>query len=168
VVVAAEELAAGKLCALLARAAPRDLYDVIRLPRRLGKVWRSPRFRQVFVALAGILDHPLFKYGPDRFDRVSDEVVRTQLHPMLTAGDEPSAEALRAEALAVAPFLDLSLDEREYCERLQLGELRPELLFPDGGDLADRVRRHPALLWKALNAGEHATGQGRGNKGAKR
>jgi len=167
-VVPTEELAAGKLCALLARAAPRDLYDVFRLPSRLEKVWRSPRFRQVFVALAGILDHPLFKYGPDRFDRVSDEVVRTQLHPMLTAGDEPSAEALRAEAwLAVTPFLDLSLDEREYCERLQLGELRPDLLFPDGGDLADRVRRHPALLWKAHNAGQHAARQGRGEGRAK-
>ena len=118
--------------------------------------------------MTGILDHPLFNYGPDRFDRVNDDAVRTQLHPMLTAGDEPSAEALRAEAwLAVMPFLDLTLYEREYCERLQLGELRPELLFPDGGDLADRVRRHPALLWKANNAGQHAARQGRGELRAK-
>ena len=152
-----EELAAGKLCALLARAAPRDLYDAIRLPHRLGGVWRSPGFRRVFVALAGILDHPLFGYGPDRFERVNDDAVRTQLHPMLTAGDEPSADVLRVEAwAAVAPFLVLAAGEREYCERLQLGEFQPELLFPEGGGLADRVRRHPALLWKAQNARQHA------------
>jgi hypothetical protein len=155
-----EELAAGKLCALLARAAPRDLYDVMRLPARLGEVWGSPGFRRVFVALAGILDHPLFDYGPDRFDRVDDDAVRTQLHPMLTAGDDPGADALRVEAWAVvAPFLALAADEREYCERLQIGEFRPELLFPDGGDLADRVRRHPALRWKAHNARQHAGGR---------
>ena len=113
--------------------------------------------------MAGILDHPLFDYGPDRFDRVNDDAVRTQLHPMLTAGDEPAADALRVEAwAAVAPFLVLGVDEREYCERLQRGELRSELLFPDRGDLADRVRRHPALLWKAHNARQHAAGrQGR-------
>jgi len=159
-VVPVEELAAGKLCALLARAAPRDLYDVIRLPPRLGDVWRSPGFRRVFVALAGILDHPLFDYGPGRFERVNDDAVRTQLHPMLTAGDEPGADALRVEAwAAVAPLLVLAAGEREYCERLQLGEFRPELLFPDGGDLADRIRRHPALLWKAHNARQHAGGR---------
>jgi predicted nucleotidyltransferase component of viral defense system len=159
-VVPVEELAAGKLCALLARAAPRDLYDVIRLPTRLGEVWRSLGFRRVCVAMTGILDHPLLDYGPGRFDRVNDDAVRTQLHPMLTAGDEPGADALRVEAwAAVAPFLALGADEREYCERLQLGELRPELLFPDGGDLADRVRRHPALLWKAHNARQHAGGR---------
>ena len=39
-----EELAAGKLRALLARGAPRDLDDVIRLPTRLGEAsLTSPR-----------------------------------------------------------------------------------------------------------------------------
>ncbi len=91
---------------------------------------------------------------------MNDDVVRTQLHPMLTAGDEPGADVLRVEAwAAVAPFLAVGAEEREYCERLQLGEFRPELLFPDGGGLADRVRRHPALRWKAHNARQHAGGR---------
>jgi predicted nucleotidyltransferase component of viral defense system len=159
--VPAEELAAGKLCALLDRAAPRDLYDAIRLPSRLGDRWGSSRFRRVFVALAGVLARPLFDYGPDRFDRVTEEAVQTQLHPVLTSGDKPSAEALREQAWsAVMPLLDLNPGEREYCERLQAGDLRPELLFPEGGDLGDRVRRHPALLWKAQNARDHAKGRG--------
>src|SRR3989449_8392001 len=43
--VGVEELAAGKLCALLDRAAPRDLYDAVRLPELARHVWATPRFR---------------------------------------------------------------------------------------------------------------------------
>lgn len=154
-----EELAAGKLCALLDRAEARDLYDAAHLPARLRGTWRSSRLRRLFIALTGILPRPLFDYGRQRFDRVSDEVVRTQLHPLLTQDDRPPAQALKDAAwTAIAPLVELNAGEREYCARLQAGELRPELLFPEAGDLADRVRRHPALLWKAENARRHAAG----------
>lgn len=156
-VVPPEELLAGKLCALLARAAPRDLFDVARLPGRLPDVWASASFRSTFVGLAGILDHPLPSYGPDRLDRADEAAVRTQLHPMLISGVEPSAAELRRAAWeAVAPLVALTDAEREYTDRLQLGELRPELLFPDDPEAAERLRRHPALLWKSNNAREHA------------
>jgi hypothetical protein len=52
-------------------------------------------------------------------------------------------------------LLELSDAEREYTDRLQMGELRPGLLFPDDPELAARLARHPALLWKAKNAREH-------------
>lgn len=156
-VVSAEELVSGKLCALLARAAPRDLFDAGRLPSRLASVWGTARLRRLFVATAGILDHPLHAYGPERLARVDDDVVRSQLHPMLLSGEEPTARELRESAWRViAPLVDLDEAEREYTERLQLGELRPDLLFPGDPDLASRVARHPALLWKAQNARDHA------------
>jgi len=159
--VSNEELVAGKLCALLARAAPRDLFDTIRLPRRLSSVWGTIRLHRLFVAVSGILDHPLHRYGPERLDRIDDDAVRTQLHPMLTSSDEPNAESLRGDTLRLLiPMLELSDGEREYTDRLQVGELRPALLFPDDPELADRLARHPALLWKARNAWEHA-GAGR-------
>jgi hypothetical protein len=155
-----EELIAGKLCALLARAAPRDLFDAARLPTRLPAVWGGPRSRALFVALAGTLDHPLHQYGPDRLARVDDAAVRTQLHPVLTSGVEAAPDELRRSAWeAVAPLLDLTGAEREFTARLQVGELRPDLIFPDDADLADRLGRHPALLWKAQNAREHAAGR---------
>ncbi len=44
----------------------------------------------------------------------------------------------------------------DFVDRLQLGELLPELLFPGDDEFADRVRRHPGLQWKAHNAAEHA------------
>ena len=73
--VSAEELASGKLCALLSRALPRDLFDARALPEKMPDVWREPRFRRLFVAFAGVLDHPLHAYGRDRFDRVTDRAV---------------------------------------------------------------------------------------------
>jgi predicted nucleotidyltransferase component of viral defense system len=155
-VVGVAELASGKLLASLDRAAARDLYDVPRLPSIVGDSWDKPRMRSLFVALAGILTHPLHSYDVDRWERVTDREVEQQLHPMLTEGARPKAADLRDRAWAIlAPLLDLTPAEREYTDRIQVGELRPDLLFPDDQDLAARVARHPALLWKAANTKRH-------------
>ena len=116
-------------------------------------------FRRVFIALAGILDHPLRLQGDNRLERVSDASIREQLHPVLTAGDRPSAGDLRATAWqVVGPLLILDAAEREYVDRLHAGELRPDLLFPDDEEAAAQIRAHPALIWKAQNARDHAKG----------
>jgi hypothetical protein len=160
-VVGVVELASGKLLASLDRAAPRDLYDVPRLPSVVGDSWGTPRMRSLFVALAGMLDHPVYSYGSDRWRRVTDRVVEEQLHPMLAESARPSAVDLRDAAWTVVePLLDLTPAEREYTDRIQLGELRPDLLFADDRELAARVARHPALLWKSENARRHQKGRG--------
>ncbi len=152
--VGMEELAAGKLCALLDRAAPRDLYDAVRLPELAGQVWATPRFRRVFVALAGILPHAVHSYTAARLGRASDAGIREQLNPMLGGAEAlPSPSALREGAWAVVgPFLRLTDVERDFTDRLQVGDLRADLLFPDDQETARRVSRHPALLWKVQNA----------------
>jgi hypothetical protein len=108
------------------------------------------------VAFAGILNHSLHSYGQDRWGRVTDLVVEEQLHPMLAASTRPNAVELRDRAWAVvAPLLELTPAEREYTDRIQMGDLRPDLLFADDEELAARVARHPALLWKAENSKRH-------------
>lgn len=160
-VVGIAELLSGKLCATIDRAAPRDLFDVPRLPAVAGKTWGSPRLRSLFVALAGTLDHPVYSYGPDRWRRVTDRAVEEQLHPNLTERDRPNATELREAAWAtIEPLVTLSFEEREYTDRLQVGDLRPDLLLPHDDDLAGRLARHPALLWKAQNARRHKKGKG--------
>lgn len=152
-VIGVEELVAGKLIALLDRGAPRDLFDAGRLPDLFGKRWLSKRQRSVFVALAAVLPHPLHAYGRPQLERATDSSVREQLWPMLNQGQQPTAKALREAAWeTVSPLLNLSAAEREYCERVQHGELVPELLFPRNAELAERMRQHPALRWKAENA----------------
>jgi hypothetical protein len=150
--VEVEELCAGKLCALLARVLPRDCYDVIRLPAIAGGR-RDRRLRHLFIALAGALDRPLPDYGRQRLEKITQAAVAEQLHPMLSSDDRPSAVELKRETWKiVAPLLKLTKVEREYSERLQIGELRPELLFPDDEKQADLLRNHPVLLWKVHNA----------------
>jgi hypothetical protein len=160
-VVGVVELVSGKVLASLDRAAPRDLYDVPRLPSIVGDSWSGLRTRALFVALAGMLDHPVHSYGLDRWRRVTERAVEEQLHPMLAESERPRAADLREAAWAVVgPLLELTPAAREYTDRIQVGELRPDLLFPDDEELASRVGRHPALLWKAENARRHRKARG--------
>ncbi len=151
-----DELAAGKLIALLDRTAPRDAWDVARLPTMSGEEWPTARSRVIFIAMAGALPHPLHSYADRGLTQLSDADVRRQLHPILVAGDRPTGEEIRAAAWSVVePLLDLAPEEREYCDRLQVGELHTELLFPHDHELASRVAASPPLLWKAENARRH-------------
>lgn len=160
-VTSTAELVAGKLLALLDRAAPRDLYDVAHFGAG-GLDTLGHQARGIFIALSGTLSRALPEYGFARLDRVTDLLVAQTLHPLLRLGERPTVADLRQTSWQVVePWLRLSPAEREYTERLQHGELRPELLFPDDEPLADRLRRHPALLWKAQNAREHAARPGR-------
>lgn len=155
-VVPPEELFAGKLRAALDRAIPRDLFDAVRLPGYAGDMWRTLRFRRIHVALAVTLPRPLYEYGRVRFDRVTDRDIQEQLVPMLRAGERPTAADLREQAWeVVAPLVEVDGAEREYIERTHMGELLPELLFPDDEALAERIRRHPAVLWKLENVRKH-------------
>ena len=75
---------------------------------------------------------------------------------MLLPNDRPTADELREASWTVLePLLDLTEPEREFCERIQMGELEPELIFPADSDLIEKVRSHPALRWKAKNARAH-------------
>jgi len=153
-----EDVCAGKLCALMDRGRPRDLYDATRLPDLANAFWHSHRFKRLFVAFSGTLDHPLYTYGRERLERVDQAMVATELTPMLPAGRVVIASDLVEKAWAAIQHL-LALDdtEREFVARLQRGELRPELLFPGDNDLAERIGRFPPLLWKVQNARKHGT-----------
>jgi predicted nucleotidyltransferase component of viral defense system len=151
-VVGMEELCAGKLCALVDRALPRDCYDAIRLPDIAGRSW-GLRLRRLFVTIAGALPRPLYTYDRERLRSVTQATVESQLHPMLVGGDRPSARALRQGAFAVVgPLLRLTAAEREFSRRIQEGDLRPGLLFPRNAPMSTRLRSHPVLLWKVENA----------------
>ena len=155
-IVSFDELAAGKLIALLDRAAPRDAWDVSRLVSISDGRWPGSLSRSIFVAMAGVLPHPLHSYTLAGLSRIRDRDVKRLLHPLMIQERLPSGEDLRRRAgEALAPLLDLLSAEREYCDRLQRGELVPELLFPKDPELASRVASSPPLIWKALNAKEH-------------
>ena len=155
-VVPMEELYAGKLRATLDRALPRDLFDTIRLPKYGADIWGSQRLRRIHVALAVTLPLPLYQYGQDRFARVTDRSIEEQLVPMLQGNVWPVANELKKQAwFVMKPLVTLDEAEREYIDLVHAGELSPELLFPDDEELAGRLARSPALLWKIENVRRH-------------
>ena len=157
-----EELYAGKASAMLDRMAPRDLFDMAALPENAPTLRLSRIFRKVFVAVSGSLPHPVYSYSRDRSRPIGGELLKEQLYPMLIEGEAPEPDALAKGAWeGMEALLRLTDLEKEFVDRLQVGELKPELLFPDHPEIAERIGRHPALLWKAENAAAHARGRNR-------
>ena len=58
------------------------------------------------------------------------------------------------DAFAAEPLLVSVLDhtrEAAYLSAIAAGKYQPELLFPKHSEIVERIRLHPALLWKAQN-----------------
>ncbi len=150
------ELAAGKLAALFARAASRDLFDVREL--LTGTALAGEKLRLGFVVYGGINRRDWRTIALDDV-RAEPADVDRQLMPLLRAHVAPSrtqlaawTERLVAECRdllsAVLPFTS---NEVEFLDRLNdRGEIVPELITSNEG-LQATIRSHPGLLWKALN-----------------
>lgn len=147
------EIAAGKICALLDRCKPRDLFDMIRLPQAGAPFWSSQSFKKFVVAFTGTLDHPLHSYGRERMERVRAIDIEAELVPMLGGQTKVDRSDLIESAwMAVAPLVVLDGSEREFVDRLQVGDLRLDLLVPEDAEMRDRLGKWPPLQWKVLNA----------------
>lgn len=154
------ELAAGKLAALVARSASRDLFDARELLRRT--TLDRAKLRLGFVVYGGInrLD---WREITVEHVQTSAEDVDSQLAPMLRREVRPSKAAILAwtESLVretrdlMSAVLPLEKNELEFLERLNgAGEIVPELLTADPAMQAI-IHDHPGLKWKALNVKKH-------------
>jgi len=154
------ELAAGKLAALVARSASRDLFDARELLRR-PELDRA-KLRLGFVVYGGINRVDWRTIGiADVATTAAD--VDAQLVPMLRMDVRPGkrqvaawTDALVAETRALMEtVLPLEAHEREFLDRLnEQGEIAAELLTTDPG-MQETIRRQPGLCWKALNVKKH-------------
>lgn len=151
-IVSREEVMAGKLLALLDRVAARDLYDVAAFAV-VPSAYESLVLRRLFVVLSGVLPRALSAYDVRHLDRFTQKSMDVELAPLLRSGETLIVGALRDRVGALlGQLLALSPSEAEYVERIQWGELAPELVAADQPELLVRLRTHPALLWKIENA----------------
>jgi predicted nucleotidyltransferase component of viral defense system len=150
------ELAAGKLAALLARSAARDLFDARHLLRdtRLD----AAKLRLGFVLYGGMNRKDWRTVSIDDVQATEDDVDR-RLLPLLRGDNAPSRRDLSRWTRALVSdcrdllsvVLPLTVDEREFLSHLNgRGTIVPELLT-DNGELRELVQNHPGLSWKALN-----------------
>lgn len=158
------ELAAGKLAALLARGASRDLFDARQLLAE--DTFDTDKLRLAFVVYGGI---NRVDWRGVSIDAVATSVndVKRQLLPMLRQDIRPAApdverwtsdliEETRALLSAVLPMAD---HELEFLEQLNAqGEIEASLLTADA-DLQQRISMNPGLRWKALNVKKHISSE---------
>jgi hypothetical protein len=98
---------------------------------------------------------PWTTYRMDRFKALDKNDLEKLLYPLLRADDRPTAEEMLK---AVSPLLATVLDhtrEGAYLDAIASGRYQPELLFPKRPEIVERIRQHPALLWKASNVAEN-------------
>ncbi|MBI3075686.1 MAG: nucleotidyl transferase AbiEii/AbiGii toxin family protein [Deltaproteobacteria bacterium] len=154
------EIAGGKLAALVARTASRDLFDARELLRLRGL--DPARLRLAFVVYGGANRKDWRSISVDDV-RVDVAEVQNQLLPVLRIANLPGAAEVSswADRLVsecrdlVSMVLPLTAEEREFIERLnERGEIVPELLTTDSS-MQQAIRTHPALRWKAINVRKH-------------
>ncbi len=149
-VLATEELFAGKLKAMIDRRHPRDLYDLFRFTKS-SLVYDEDILRKLAVLFASTMDRDFRTYTIDRVSEIDAKEVDRLLYPLLKANDRPKLAELLAGA---KPLLASVLDhtrETAYLAAIATGNYQPELLFPKHPEVVERIRLHPALLWKAQN-----------------
>lgn len=151
------ELLVGKLIALLARSAPRDLWDVANLTEEARGRLQTQSFRSWFVGIASVLNHPLSTYGVDGIgSRLTQSDLDDQLGPMLTSGKTPRVEELVAAVRSiVGPLLELSPPEHAFVAAVAEGDAPTPVLFPDDAQASRLLSEHPALAWKLENVRRH-------------
>lgn len=154
------ELAAGKLAALFARSASRDLFDAREL--LAATAFDPERLRLGFVVYGGINRRDWRSVSLDDI-RAEPREVDQQLVPLLRTGVAPARADLatwsghlvaecRDRLGAVLPF---RAEEIEFLDRLNdRGEIAPELLTSDT-HMQRLLSGHPGLRWKALNVRKH-------------
>lgn len=128
------ELAAGKMAALLARGASRDIFDAHALLDARGL--DPTKLRLGFVVYGGINRKDWRTVSPGDVKASASEV-QMELVPLLRSDLAPARGGME--------FLRRLNDE---------GEIAPELITDDSAMQAT-VREHPGLTWKAFNVRNH-------------
>lgn len=156
------ELAAGKLAALFARHASRDLFDAHRLLTQTNL--DQEKLRLGFVLYGGMNRKDWRTVELDDIAYEGNDL-RDQLLPVVHQNtlpdgrpDQWAQQLIQDCRKAMAVVLPLSGHERQFLDDLlDRGEIRPELLTDDPA-MRHRITRHPAILWKAQNVREHHGG----------
>jgi hypothetical protein len=150
------ELAAGKLKALVARVAARDLYDLSRVAARSPRLLENPLARALMLRAISAAEPFPMRVDPvaalARFDALVGGIV-DPLRAMLAAGDEPDFAEMRADVeKLLLPLKELTSNEAEYLRLMgEEATYRPELLFEQWPEVLRRARLDPVMEWKVLN-----------------
>ncbi|MGI5923516.1 MAG: nucleotidyl transferase AbiEii/AbiGii toxin family protein [Lentisphaeria bacterium] len=156
------ELAAGKLAALFARQASRDLFDAHQL--LTSAELDADRLRLAFI-LYGAMNRRDWRTITLDDVGCDPRELENQLLPVLSNTVRESLQAGWAEQMVatcrerLSGLVQLTHKEAEFLDRLlDHGDIVPSLLTEDA-EMTSRMQEHPLLKWKALNVQRHRSGK---------
>lgn len=148
------ELAAGKLTALFARTASRDLFDAYQLLTQTGIDWQKLRLAFLLYGAMSSKDWRIVTLDEISFDEVE---LKRRLFPVLREREIGRSEGCGAWAntmvkecrKALEKLLPFADNELEFLNRLsEEGEITAALLTDDLA-MQSTIQAHPLLEWKA-------------------
>jgi predicted nucleotidyltransferase component of viral defense system len=147
------ELFGSKINALIARSAPRDLYDVNNmLKNNIFNKNEQEILRKivVFYLVVGT-DYSKIDFEYNKIKQINYPKIRAALIPLLRKTEKFDFEQAKAEVLNyLAGLMQLTDNENLFIENFNNGKYQPELLFDDA-EIIERIKTHPMAVWKTNN-----------------
>ena len=145
-----EELFGMKICALIDRSKPRDLFDVIKLKKNTVFI-NEDKLRKItvfYMSLDGIFD--VNEHTFDSIMAIGQEDIKKELLPVLAKNTKFDLAGTKEEAISfLSDLLVLTDNEKKYLEEFSKGNFDPYLLFEPND--AERAAKHPMAKWRAGN-----------------
>jgi hypothetical protein len=148
-VLTREEVVAGKLAALLDRAAPRDLFDIAALAghKALGNI---ERIRGATVLLGSFhVEDFRERLAQPLVSGIEEREIRRVLWPTLRKDVRPTLEQLRKSCEPVVrEILALGENEQRYLEEFYVRRRFDPLLLFTEGQANPELAQHPMGAWR--------------------
>lgn len=156
-VISLYELSGGKLAALLARTASRDLFDITQIAKLVDST--DSNLRLAYVVYGAKQPKDWRKVTADDISINADElaerlipVLSNSIATAITSPKEYAEELLSKCRAFVNPLFPLAEREAEFIGTLrEKGVIDPTLLTDDP-ILIERIKQDPPLLWRASKA----------------
>ena len=145
-----EELFGMKICALIDRSKPRDLFDANKLKKNTILI-EEDKLRKMavfYMSLDGIFD--INEHTFDTIRAICQEDIKKELLPVLAKNSKFNLTETKEEVISfLTELLALTDNEKKYLVEFSKGNFDPYLLFEPNE--AERAAKHPMAKWRAAN-----------------
>ena len=142
-----------KICALIDRGKPRDLYDVNNIISISSKLDREKLRKSVlfYLSLDGIFD--IADNTFEKVEAIMANEIKRELLPVLAKRDQFDLKEVENKvATWLKELLSLTNEEKQYLVQFSKGDYNPSLLFDSF--IAERISHHPMAKWRVSCIGK--------------
>lgn len=145
-----EELFGMKICALIDRSKPRDLFDVNKMKECLFNldIKLLKKIIVFYMSLDGLFE--VNETTLDKIKLIDIEDIKKELLPVLPKNSKFDLEEAKGKVISfLKELLVLTDDEHNYLREFANGTFNPGLLFDSS--YVERTAKHPMAKWRVAN-----------------